>query len=235
MTIANQGPNDDKDLKEIAEFIDSYMKYAEEVFFKGHIEDVGVVNPSKETITKEDFKKNLDSWLDGYSKDQGELIKALASGLKKDSANNMHKSFSNVLETEKNKYASVDENRLPALKKAIAGNEYVQRSNTLREASKNFDAILVCEVLAKVCESFDMIKTDNFFIKAASSLKERVNSYRQEYKTTIDTELGKLSPSALETLKAIRVRPSSQSISQDGSKTVEITATKKQVSSSIAK
>ncbi len=219
MKTTDQGPNDDKDLKEIAEFVADYMKYAEKVFFEEHIENVKKGGISRNAIKLEGFKNKLDDWLKNNSLDKGELVKALTLKLKENSAALMYESFNELLNTEKEKektkLTSFDKEESDAFKATIAENEYVKRGKNLKKSLKDSNVVLVCEVLARVCESFDMIETDNFFRRAAKALKERVSSYRQ----TKILELTKLSPDALDAVNIIRSRASSQSVLPVGSKT----------------
>ncbi len=213
--------NDDKHLKEMAEFIAGYINHAKKLFFQGPIEDLESGGSLGNPIKKDKFEKDLYSWLDNNSIDRSELVKELVIELKKDSANKMHESFSTLLPVESKEvgYASFKKpspDHSKKLKAAIAKNEYVEQSEALREASKDSKMILVCEVLAKVCESFTMGKADNFFRRAANSLRARVDSHR------LDIVLSKLSPAVLKSVMSIRRRSSSGLISSNKSKDIEM-------------
>lgn len=213
--------NDDKYLKEMAEFIAGYINYAKELFFKGPIKDLELGGSLGNPIKKDEFKKDLYSWLDINSIDRSELVKELVVELKKDSADKMHESFSTLLSVESKEvgYASFKKpspDHSKKLKAVIAENKYVKQSETLKEASKDSKVILVCEVLAKVCESFTMGKADNFFRRAANSLRARVESHR------LGKALSQLTPEALQSVMSIRKGSSSGLISSNESKAIEM-------------
>ena len=213
--------NDDKHLKEMAEFIAGYINHAKELFFKGPIVDLESGGSLGNPIKKDKFEKDLYSWLDNNSIDRSELVKELVVELKKNSADKMHESFITLLPVESKEvgYASFKKpspDHSKKLKAAIAENKYVKQSETLKEASKDSKVILVCEVLAKVCESFTMGKANNFFRRAANSLRARLESHR------LGKALSQLTPEALQSVMSIRKGSSSGLISSNESKAIEM-------------